>query len=187
MSLSEGITIGEQPDVMTPMTFWDYLFTNMHKLFAGKSAVGGSVTHSWHSRWLMEIVRLRRNLVGTIWMNAWKERMQILEESTVLSSYIYVYIYIYTGSQARKLYDIFFMIGHVCCSTRLEIMNYRWIVPLHVAGYPSTPISARKMLHSSPTLQQSLELERQMDSLPPDRWPWRLAIWKIPRAGFRWF
>ena len=52
-------------------------------------------------------------------------------------------------------------------------------------GYPSTPISARKMLDSSPTLQQSLELERQMDSLPPDRWPWRLAIWKIPRADFR--
>ena len=95
MSLSEGITIGEQPDVMTLMTFWDYLCTHMHKLFAGKSAIGGSVTHSWHSPWLMEIVHLRRNLVGTIWMNAWKEN----PDSGRIDSFVFVYI---RGSQARK-------------------------------------------------------------------------------------
>ena len=76
--------------------------TNMHKLFAGKSAVGGSVTHSWHSRWLMEIVHLRRNLVGKIWMNAWKKRESRFWKNrlfvfwvgkVVASQYLYIIIY----------------------------------------------------------------------------------------------
>jgi len=94
----------------------------------------------------------------------------------------FVFVYI-RGSQARKFYDNFLWLVTCVAELGWKLWICRWLV--HVAGYPSTPISARKMLHSSPTLQQSLELERQMDSLPPDRWPWRLAIWKIPRADFR--
>ncbi len=73
------ITVGKQLDVMTLMTFLDYLPT---QTLCREVGHGGRVTHPWHS-WLMKIVHLRRNLADTIWMNAWEKRIQILEEWTV--------------------------------------------------------------------------------------------------------